>query len=395
MKRGELRIKIKAEDVNCNPDNVAQMTEEQILAEHHRRAALDPGAPDKPGMPPKAWIYHDQVSYEDELETLWGKKWGAQGIGKLREVFLNPPCNTEMRMWAEAKHARTQYDSSRVPDIKRWQEQYEGMVKAYRDNGVLVHELIVPDPVIGPYGLTKWIWAMTDAAIVINGGAIIPRPGYFGRQKGRNPLWQRALAELGVPIIYAVRGKGVAEIGGCIWLDDQHFIVEDGTIMNREGINQLKPIFAMSNAKLVVLHSPGYYENTEWPAGGTSHTDMIVAIPNIGLAVVAPYMCDFAFIKFLKRIEFDIIEVPPEEYNTAVYNMVNLEPGKVLCPAGAEKTIKAMENWGIKVVAIPFDECMKAGGGIHCSTCQLVRDPGPLVPALQKTPLEELAPELL
>jgi N-dimethylarginine dimethylaminohydrolase len=143
------------------------------------------------------------------------------------------------------------------------------------------------------------------------------------------------------------------------------------------------------------MHVTGHYQYMAFPAGGTSHPDMVVGFPAIGLAIVAPYMCGYNFIKFLKRIKYDIIEVPPDEYLYAPYNMVVLEPGKVVCPEGGKKTIKAMEDWGIKVIAIPYDECIKAGGAINCSTGKLIREPGPLCEELQKTLLEELAPDLL
>ena len=32
-----------------------------------------------------------KVSYLDELELIWGKRWGAQGIGRLREVAMVRP----------------------------------------------------------------------------------------------------------------------------------------------------------------------------------------------------------------------------------------------------------------------------------------------------------------
>lgn len=198
-----------------------------------------------------------------------------------------------------------------------------------------------------------------------------------------------------MPIVHTVRGKAVAEIGGCLWLDDHHFIVEDGTVMNREGIEQLKPVFAMSGAKLVVGHSTGWYEDMTFPMGGTSHPDMWVAIPNIGVAVLSPMHVGYNFVKFLKRIKFDIIEVPADEYLTATYNMVNIGPGKVVCPDGGKKIIKEMEKRGIDVIAVPYTESIPAGGAIHCSTCQMRREPGPLVEELVKTPLEELAPDLL
>ena len=34
-----------------------------------------------------------------------------------------------------------------------------------------------------------------------------------------------------------------------------------------------------------------------------------------------------------------------------------------------------IEGTGIEVVTIPYDELHKNGGGVHCSTIELVRDP--------------------
>ena len=40
---------------------------------------------------PQYHRYHAEVSYLDELPLIWGKKWGAQGIGRLREVAMVKP----------------------------------------------------------------------------------------------------------------------------------------------------------------------------------------------------------------------------------------------------------------------------------------------------------------
>jgi hypothetical protein len=40
------------------------------------------------GKVPQYHEYHAKVSYLNELELIWGKRWGARGIGRLREV----PC---------------------------------------------------------------------------------------------------------------------------------------------------------------------------------------------------------------------------------------------------------------------------------------------------------------
>jgi len=44
------------------------------------------------GKVPQYHKYHANVSYMDELELIWGKRWGAQGIGRLREVAMVRPC---------------------------------------------------------------------------------------------------------------------------------------------------------------------------------------------------------------------------------------------------------------------------------------------------------------
>ena len=49
------------------------------------------------GKVPQYQRYHAEVSYLDELPLIWGKRWGAQGIGRLREVAMVKPTLTEVR----------------------------------------------------------------------------------------------------------------------------------------------------------------------------------------------------------------------------------------------------------------------------------------------------------
>ena len=192
---GEKTIVMEPEDVPANPENAAEMTEEEREAEHARRLKNDPTF--EPGRVAKTWMFHDEISFEDELEAEWGKRWGAQGIGRLREVMLNPPTENDVRkvFYEDKAGYSQQWDPESAPDLDLWMEQYETMKKNYRDAGVLVHELILPDLIYGPYGYTRWIWAATDAGWVVNGGAVIPRGGYHGQAKGRNPVWQKAHAQ--------------------------------------------------------------------------------------------------------------------------------------------------------------------------------------------------------
>lgn len=392
--KGEVTITIGADEVPSNPPDLANMDQDAMDDEHRRRLKNDPTF--EAGRAPKSWLFHDEVSYEQELEGLWGKRWGNQGVGKLREVMLCPPTENEIRqVFYEDTHAYMEQWEPERPSLDLWQEQYAAMKKNYQDAGVLVHEVNLPD-IFGPYGYTRWFWAGTDSAWVLNGGAIIPRAGFFGAQKGRENPWQKAMALLDIPIVYQVRGTGVAELGGEVWLDNHHMLVSDGTVMNLEGARQLKQVFEMSDAKLIQIPTAGHYRNTAFPAGGTSHVDMVVGIPDIGTAIIYPPHTGFATVKFFNRIGYDLIEVPPEEYLSGVYNMVVLEPGVVMCPTkGATQTVKAMEKAGITVVPTEMSESMKGGGAVHCSTGQLRRDPGPICEVLMETPVEKVAPEFM
>ncbi len=42
---------------------------------------------------------------------------------------------------------------------------------------------------------------------------------------------------------------------------------------------------------------------------------------------------------------------------------------------GSRARCELLERAGIEVVTIPYDEIQKNGGGVHCSTIELVRDP--------------------
>ncbi len=45
-------------------------------------------------------------------------------------------------------------------------------------------------------------------------------------------------------------------------------------------------------------------------------------------------------------------------------------------PEGASsQTLDALAKRDVEVIVIPYDKMSLNGGGIHCSTCPLIRDP--------------------
>ena len=87
------------------------------------------------GRVPQYHKYHAEVSYLDELELIWGKKWGAQGIGRLREVAMIRPTETEVKALYEQASSFFVFNGI-TPDLGLMQEQHYALAETYRSLGI-------------------------------------------------------------------------------------------------------------------------------------------------------------------------------------------------------------------------------------------------------------------
>ena len=90
------------------------------------------------GKVPQYHKYHSNISYLDELELIWGKRWGAQGIGRLREVAMVRPTETEVRKLYEQDSAFFVFNGT-TPDLRLMQEQHLNLARTYEKIGIKVH----------------------------------------------------------------------------------------------------------------------------------------------------------------------------------------------------------------------------------------------------------------
>ncbi len=57
-------------------------------------------------------------------------------------------------------------------------------------------------------------------------------------------------------------------------------------------------------------------------------------------------------------------------------NCIAVRPGRVLMQAGASpRTAETLDRLGIEIVPVEYEGVFQGGGGIHCSTSPLIRDP--------------------
>ncbi len=327
----------------------------------------------EPNKPPQYYKYHKEVSYLDELERIWGKRWGAQGIGKLREVVVIRPTEVLVDPLFDQDPAYFVFNGEK-PDLESAQKQHDNLVSVYKKEGIKVHYMeYPPEAAYGP--MKRGISAA--ACFVINGGAIIGREAtpYW---RGQGKYAAQFLMSLGCPILYTVHGKGVFVPAFTRMADD--FIVGMlSTDCNQEGLEQVRYIFERNGYKeILIARSPGplnyFYEDVP----GWMHADMWIAPVDVDLALIYPPWCDYETIRGLLDLGYKLIEVPKEEqFRCYTCNAVTLEPRRLLLAEGAEQTVKALKKEGVEVIEVPFDEVMKYGGGVRCCTGQLIRDSGP------------------
>lgn len=314
------------------------------------------------------------LDYNDELPKIWGKKWGAQSeIGRLEEVLVHRP-GAEM---APPEEELKWFAIRRPIDAEEAAEQHDRFVEILKQEGVKVHYLNAPENPGGPYASLQRIWATRDPGMVVNGGAIISRMSLPFR-RGDEFYWSKRVAELGCPIIYTVRGNGTFEGGNVVWLDPQHVCIGKSVRTNQEGIDQVTSILkTVGVEEIKIVPIPGFLEIIDWPSGGFAHLDCIFGYVDDGLGLLYPPGVPFDFIEFLKEKEINIVEVPPEEGRDFPTNFVALEPGKIVMLEDFELSKKKLEKEGVDVITVNMSEFIKSGGGPHCATGPLIRQPGP------------------
>jgi N-dimethylarginine dimethylaminohydrolase len=328
----------------------------------------------EPGKPLHNWMLAETDFY-DEVGEIWGRRWGAEGIGRLREVLVSRPTENEIRP-EYAREWQYYYSSAAGnADLGRLQAQFDEYYELLERNGVRVNYIEPPVPAIGAYGYLKNLVTLAGGGLVVHGGAIVHRMGLGSWQRGREVIWSKVLTALQIPIYLTIHGRGVGEPGAGRWLDSKTFVFNDSVVANAEGMRQIEFVLNGLGVELVRTYSPGWIESTGNGNIGTSHADMFLMVPDRRVAVLAPHLVDYAFVRYLMRNDWKVIEVPVEEYWGLAVNAVTLEPGKVIMNAGSPTVVDRLEQAGIEVLQVDFSESHRfAIAGLHCATLELVRD---------------------
>ena len=336
------------------------------------------------GQPPDPATWH-KINHLEMYPKIYGRERGANGIGKLTEAALVTITEGERNPLREEDPdyfpaTGLAYDDL---DISLMRDQSAEYQQALEDAGVLVHRITFPSPPVGPFGPMNGTWGGNEV-LVLRGGSVIERialnPFGFGVSE-YIAYW--AWTQLGVPPQLTITGTGIAEAGPCFWLAEDVFVCGFGLAFNQEGLDQLIPAVARSSElaieDLTVLRiefAGGHYF---FPDVGTSHhPDMVLAPLDARKVIAYEPGIDFRTWTWLKTHGYKIVEISREEQlQYAPANLMTIEPGRVVMPAGPKEAIDAVRKLGVDVTTVPYSEFLRSGGGLHCSTLRVQRERGP------------------
>lgn len=244
-------------------------------------------------------------------------------------------------------------------DVGRARQQHRALADAYRAAGVTVH-LVAPSRVPPPNLLFA-----ADLMFMTPEGAMIGRPASTVRA-GEERWIARRLAELGVPILHTVHGRGTFEGADAMWLDTRTALLATGMRTNAEGAAQIAGTLREVGVEVVPVGLPY----------GAMHLMGTLRIVDRDLALAWPGRVPYAAVEALRAKGYRVLFIPDkrEAEQGMALNLVTLGPRQVLMPAGNPITRAFYERAGILCREVEVDELMKAAGAIGCMTAVLERE---------------------
>ena len=304
-----------------------------------------------------------------QQETVWGRRWGCRNdVGHLRMVLMHRP-GDELKIVDPEKRlddlgafgdpeAGWYWRGREVPALDTLQAEHDRLVATLAAEGV---EVVFLDAVAP--GRMKSCYTR-DSVIAVDGGAIVTRMGPPIRRGEEAPV-TRTLAKLGMPILRTIHGTGILEGGSVAFIDERTAVVGLSSRVNEEGARQLEEVLRVLGIELLRVHLTGY----------RLHIDGAFVMVDVETAIVNPTQLPFWFLEKLKDLKIRTVEVHPDD-GVSTINCLAVRPGRVIMSdAVSPRTREALDRHGITVVPLHYEAMWLGGGGIHCSTAPLVRDP--------------------
>jgi N-dimethylarginine dimethylaminohydrolase len=279
--------------------------------------------------------------------------------GVLREVLLGHPGHFAWRPLSPVVR-RTMANLEKIGirfDSELACRQHQGLAEAYESFGVRVRR-IPADPEL-PYNMSA-----RDSSAMTPWGPLICSLQPVWRRREYTSVY-RFYTEAGAPIWRAV-SAGHFEGGDLVIVEPGHVLLGySGERSEQAGAEQVAGWFRENGWEATLVPIPVHFV----------HLDVLIGIIGPKLAAIATECLEDYVVDYLEGLGFELIDVG---YRDAIHlgcNVMALGRDRVISLAHNEKLNAQLRARGLDVAAPDFTMFTYGGGGVHCFSQPLYRDP--------------------
>lgn len=241
-------------------------------------------------------------------------------------------------------------------DAAACMREHAELVEAYGENGVKVHFAPTKKE------LTNQVFARDFGACVAEGYVLgrFREPVRFGE----TGAYEDELKKLGIPCAARCE-RGVFEGGDFWFLDGRTLAVGTVARTDAEGFASLAEQLEPLGYRMIRVPCPK----------DNLHLDMCFNIAAERVAVVCRDALPDSFLRILNERKFELIDVTQEEVFQHHCNLQCIGAGRVVSFRSNREVNAKLRALGLTVIDVELREILKMGGGPHCMTFPLLREP--------------------
>lgn len=275
--------------------------------------------------------------------------------GVLKEVLLASPRNLTIVPCNRVSEDALQNGQSACSISAS--RQHRALVEALVTSGVRVHTV---QPVAGLPDL-----AFTrDTSLMTPRGLIGLRPGIAHRRGEVDVVLETAQAA-GIPILGRVE-TGSVEGGDVCLLRPGHLVI---------GVSEERTTSAGAEAL------GGFFKARGWTVTCTPidpdllHLDTHFCVVDRDLALACMEKLDPAFVEQVSKLGIELVPVRADEVASLGCNILSLGRKRIISTGSAPRVDEEFRRRGYDVLTVELGEFTQCGGGVHCLTMPIRREP--------------------
>lgn len=282
--------------------------------------------------------------------------YATTGYGRLRSVLLCKPDYYEFMPVNET--AKSHLEKGEKLDRQRAAREHQNLADAIREAGA---EVVW----VEPHEEMPYQVFTRDLGVTTAQGALLG-PFTFPIRRGEEdvaapfiekvvPVWKKIPEQEGV----------VFEGGDFMYMNDHTVALGIGARTTPLGAEIVRNYMAELDVEVIPVSFDPLF----------CHIDMIfnVVAEKVCVACVSALPDDFRC--RLEDEKWQIVETTPEDVLALLGNVFAVDVGVVISPAHNKRVNAALGALGVKVIEPELEELLKGGGGPHCMTFPLLRDP--------------------